>query len=480
MIGRRGGLFLASAAVCAVLLSTTTIEQVEARIVNTLDASLPKGQNAVRSADVTSYHSKLIDSRRLEEQQEQNGGEEQEEEKEQEQEQQYQEAQDEEEQEAEEEQEQQQEEEYQGNNEVEQYENDDGSGFYDNVQDAVYETQDKAQNLMDRFDEDISNMWSTSPAEWDDEYWKVFGVVGGAFTLLLSCILYLFCVCCRGDKDQIISPKSKTLKKRNHRGLLFDPTKTSDNDTVGSSNKGDVERPFVLLDDVEKDDAKSKLTDADGLLSPMTAGNTVMTKGFDQSLKEGHTASMSVDDGETLATYDTRKTFDTRVPKKESGGIINETVDVWKEFLGLKKSKYNKKMKPPKASADEDDDINLTDDERAIRRRGRSPTKAPAPTNLMKTGTYTQKSGTYTRPKVDSNLGIDSNSTDDAFEYSLTPHQALMAADRDQNPDSPRRTALIKTKNLLKSFGNSNHGSRSGRKRGDSKEESLLTGGDAV
>ena len=137
-------------------------------------------------------------------------------------------------------------------------------------------------------------------------------------------------------------------------------------------------------------------------------------------------------------------------------------------------------MKPPKASADEDDDINLTDDERASRRRGRSPTKAPAPTKLMKSGTYTQKPGTYTRPKVDSNLGIDSNSTDDAFEYSLTPHQALMAADRDQNPDSPRRTALIKTKNLLKSFGNSNHGSRSGRKRGDSKEESLLTGGDAV
>jgi hypothetical protein len=546
-IRRRGGLFVATAAVCAIILSAPTIEQVEADAVVAVANALRGGRRDVISNGERSYYSASIHSRRLEEgegeeDRNESGDEEEEgeDEKEEEQQQQYQEGNnddgdDQEEQNGEAEQEEQQEEE----NEEEMEEdaanddanaNDDQAGFSSNVQDTVADVQDNFQDLMDRFDEDVMNMWSTSPSQWDEECWKVFAGVGGAFALLLSCLLYLCCMCCNGDQsdeDRMFAAKADADKraKKNHRGRLFARMRNNDDtDTVTSHHTGltdnDYERPFVLIEDVEKDntmnDDKSKSTAGmDGLTSPVYArGSASGTQHENVISPTEHkmndfsnralaspgskhpvpvtAGTMSIDDAETLHSKDTFKSVKSQSSRKPHG-IINETVDVWSEFLGFKKHKY--KFKPGAISKDEDEDINLTDDEGFQRKNRRSsPKKMRGRSSIpvapqMKAGIYTrppqQESDVEIGPGVsDSALSSTSHAGGISNEERLSVETPMMSNAmtnaRATKPNSPRRTALIKTKNLLKSFGsngNKNKINRNGSNTdvSDSKEEALLS-----
>ena len=522
-IRRRGGLFVATAAVCAVLLSTTTAVQFEAKTEVNGVTSLRRGNSASTSnVDAVAKlrgSQRILTSidRKLQEEEDNVEGNDEEQKDEQE-EQKYQEGngdEDEEvEEEVEEEEEEQQEEEVEEehDNDVEGDEgyedaDEDESSMYDNVQDTVADAQVKLQDLMERLDEDIVQMWSTSPSEWDGEFWKVFGAVAGAFTILLSCILYLFCICCSGssekDEDMMGHRGAGKRARTTHRGRLFDRNRTNDTDTIGTVQSNDYDKPFVLIEDIEKDeDDKSKSLNATSVLSPLSSKSD---GGEDTDYSVSRRATPTADDQTEISkdqtkfskdqteiskgTYRTsksRKSLKTN-PETPKRGLFDETIDVWSEFLGFKKSKYN--MKPAATmSNDEDDDIDLTDDEaqgrkkRSSSRRSRGGDRAPT---QMKTGTYIRQDDVEGIDPIVSTSSTNSANNTTAENEKLNVHTPVMSNLMGQNTprltkaNSPRRTALIKTKNLLKSFGGNNSKNKGRNSKTnitgmDSKEESLL------
>lgn len=545
-IRRQRGLFVAAAAVSLVLVSTTSVTtgilQVEANLLKTdhvSPASLRGGQQA-------SLILPSVASRKLEDaqQEEENGNENQDD--------QQQEEENDDEQQEEEEQENQEEE-----NDEQEEENDnhddDGNGNDDAVsgQDIVNNAKETFQNVMDRFDEDVVNMWSTSPSEWDEEFWKVFGIVAGVVTVLLSCIIYICCLCCCGsssdnsDKDFVVATQSeaegRSRNRRGYRGRFIRRNDTGETDTVGgddTSHTGitgnttnDWESPFVLIEDVEKDDISDQGFKSDRTgdpsspvytrgndvadfqaLSPLSSKTNSMVpddstravsspgnKTDKYSAASPHVPNvptMSIDDNETQALK-----ANSSVMKESSGGIINETVEVWSEFLGFKKSKYNI---PPRAKTqDEDDEINLTDDEKtrrtsrsrlssssAKKRSSRKTVLAPSKTREVPltrkssgnaaaaaAGRSQMRTGTYTRPEeVAAGNEFSGESPSPAFPDDNVAETPIMSNSsinaRLSKANSPRRTALIKTKNLLKSFGSNK---TKVIKKSDPKEENLLS-----
>jgi len=551
-----------TAAVCAVLLSATTIVRVEAEVdaAGTVVTSLRGGRRALISTDRNSQYSKHINFRRLgdenseeeeaEEEEEKEEEEEEEEEKEEQQENEYQEGEgnddggnEEEEQEEEAEEQSEEEAENDDGNAGDDATDDDQAAIVASVQETVDTVKTNFESLMDRFDEDVILMWSTSPSEWDDECWKVFAITAGIFTLLLSCIFYLFCLCCgcgsERDRDNLIvgSKSNSGWKKNNHRGRIFgrhgskDDDDTAGFDTVAS----DSERPFVLIEDVENDDEKSKSSHAiNELTSPVYArGRSGVSHGVSNggSLLSPESQKTQTNDfstrnlpaspsrhaataNEALAaqqlSFDGTRTFDTATSRKErkvapNGGLISETVEVWSEFLGFKKSKYNMKPVGVVASHDEDEDINLTDDE------GRNKfVRAPsAASKTRRSGPSQMKTGTYSRPEIElasshadpivsaaastSSAPINNSannsannsttgSTNSPTNEKVGVQTPVMSNARVTKTNSPRRTALLKTKNLLRTFksnGNSKTKNKSNRinnsnSNTDPKEESLL------
>lgn len=551
-------MFVASAAVCAVLLSATTVAQAETDPAGIAATSLRGGQRALISTDKKSNYSESFKTRRLEEagaegEQEGEGneaeqGEEKQEEEDENQygdgnneEEQEEEAQEEEEEveEAEEvEEEQEEEENMEEENEVydeadDGDENDDQSNVVTNVQDTVADVNEKFQTLMDRFDEDVVTMWGTSPAQWDEEYWKVFGIVAGTFTLVLSCILYVCCLCCGGGGNG----NGKEIKggtqsdayniQSRHRGRSFTPRmRSNDNDTVGTDD--DLERPFVLIEDKEEDDNKSKSTNGGAATTLADAGLTspVYARESRSDSKFSRTSTGMADSPRTLpgitgtmSEADTLASFRSTNRKKNSNSIVGETLEVWSEFLGLTKSKYNKKEL---FSTDEGDTDTMTgdtmtgdtmagetgcdimagetgggrriicDNERTTSIISSSSTRASA-----KSQPTQMKTGTYTKPKQESDIvsldpivsgdGKLSASSSDSIEKLIAQTPVMSNTNSTSRkmsmmPNSPRRTALIKTKNLLRSFGGNGNKNKLKKQRdinattaSNSKEEALLT-----
>mmetsp|Transcript_10359 Transcript_10359/g.24679 ORF Transcript_10359/g.24679 Transcript_10359/m.24679 type:complete len:592 (-) Transcript_10359:293-2068(-) len=577
-IRRQGGLYVAAAAVALVLLSTTTTTTVSSGALQVEAKSLqvdPLAVSSLRGGKRTYAQSRLRDrgleegqegennenENHEEEGQEQENEEEEHQEEEAEGEQQQQQQENEEEEEEEEQGQQQQQNNYEQQQEEYdeaeyEYGNDDGysnqivdddaaSGQV-NVTEMVDNVKTSVSDLMDRFDYDVANMWSTSPAEWDEEYWKVFGIIGGIFTVLLSCIIYICCLCCCGGgdphgKDVLVATESEAEQhrrgrsRRTHRGRRFLSMSRSDgSDTMGddttehtrrSDGSEEWESPFALIEDADgNDDSASnrlQLTspvyargsndagDFDGALSPLSSktlrsASLVRTKGSKTSTRSARktpTVSIAENDNESqnngaqskIETGDTLKTTSS-VLKEPSGGIINETVDVWSEFLGFKKSKYNI---PPVAQVnqEEDEDINLTDDEktkRASRSRGSSMSvssskkkvRSQSSGALSRTG-HQMRTGTYTKPSEsisDPEVVVPAAATYSA-ETPIVSNSGCSNSARQTKSNSPRRIAYIKTKNLLKSFGGNKTRGVSRKPplintSPDPKEESLLNDND--
>merc|ERR1712238_91698 len=76
--------------------------------------------------------------------------------------------------------------------------------------------------------------------------------------------------------------------------------------------------------------------------------------------------------GTTTTTTSTSRTLLTKkaspaLQESSGGGIVGETMDVWSEFLGLKKTKYNIQAE----HLDEDSHVDETDDEKGGADRSR-------------------------------------------------------------------------------------------------------------
>jgi len=244
-----------------------------------------------------------------------------------------------------------------------------------------------------------------------------------------------------------------------------------------------------------------------GVISPLSSKtrstldreNSTLTPGASES--KAYTAPNIPSDADTYSSNGKTLKNISSVLKEPRGGIINETVEVWSEFLGFKKSKYNI---PPRAQTqDEDDDINLTDDEKTRRTsrsrmstsssKRRSPKKRSSseiPLSRKSTNNTDERgqmrTGTYTKPNesssIDNEIGGETSSVafPDDENVAETPIMSNGTGTgtnhaRMSKVNSPRRTALIKTKNLLKSFGNNKV--KVNRKL-DPKGENLLNDGE--
>lgn len=560
----------ATAVACVVLVAMSATKQtvvVEANLTDAIATSLRGGRRALVPSDTANkgkgnyYDNPIITSastntRRLEDggaEEEDNGEEEEEEEEEQEQQQENNYGEQEEEEEQQEEEEQEEENAQNGDEAMD----DDGNGN-GGQSDTVSNIKESFQSFMDRFDEDVINMWSTSPSEWDDEFWKVFGIVAGVFSVLLSCIFYICCLCCSGSSDDengkamIVGTQSEAdmrSKNKRHRGRFFARSRSGDTETeggdetehTGRNTTNDWESPFVLIEDVEKDDTftqGSKLAahltspvyaqGSDGgdggenydTLSPLSS-NSKTEHGIGMAESTAAIPSpVSRSAATTIPTISQDYDDDAKgkalkknssVLQEPSGGIVGETMDVWSEFLGFKKSKYN--MQPDDVvSGDEDEDIDLTDDERTRRtsRSGRVASSSSKRKSSSRKSVSRVKSGgdTTTSQKLTQNPGqmrisaytspVEVNSTAGstdpitaegtssvATDNKLTAETPVMSNSMHSKPTktgtSPRKTALLKTKNLLRSFGsngtknkNKNKAPENINTKPDPKEESLL------
>lgn len=436
-IRRRGGLIVATAAICVVLMSATTCVEAE---------SLRGGHRSLIASENTSQYTQFIDNNRRrteggeggdgegegegggEGQQGNEGGQNEGNNNEGQEGQQQQEG----EQQGEQQEQQQGEENGQqneANEEAEEevanayddiYGDDQSSGGF-NMHDTVVGVQDNISNLVDRFDEDVVNMWSMSPSEWDDELWTVFAIVAGAVTLLLSCI---FCVCCAsfGDNVEEIetdadADKTTPMQKKNHRGRLFNRMRSTDADTVATGvTEAADDKQFHLLDDAV---SMSRM--------PLSPANTKPEDAL--SPKSG----VIGDDEQT----------------KRKKGIFDEAVDVWSEFLGFKKVKsYNtlafvkRRARDEASYIDKDDDMTRMTRSRSGRSRRRSSSKASRRRGRQ------MDAGSYVAP------------TESISDRNRLSVQTPVIAEAE--PSSPRstrsrstsrtRAALIKGRSLLKNF----------------------------
>mmetsp|Transcript_19321 Transcript_19321/g.21603 ORF Transcript_19321/g.21603 Transcript_19321/m.21603 type:complete len:597 (-) Transcript_19321:95-1885(-) len=282
-------------------------------------------------------------------------------------------------------------------------------------------------DLKDRFDSDVALMWQTSPSEWGDTTWKDFTIMGGIVAGLVASILCCCCFCCRGggsgrgrDVKTLLENKrarGKHRQKQERRSRYFNRSRSeetgdSHSDYTGSysghnnnNSTDDWEAPFVLIEDVEsKDDTFSKTAGGsksttaahiastptspvyakrnesleDGgstsyaALSPLSSGSKTEPGTSDDIESLGNRTSSSLPIVSNVATQKNGTTTSRTLTKKSSpalqessGGIVGETVDVWSEFLGLKKTKYNIQAD----HLDEDSQVDETDDEKGGDRR---------------------------------------------------------------------------------------------------------------
>ena len=296
-----------------------------------------------------------------------------------------------------EEEEQEEEEEEQQDDNKDQNDNEDNNDDASNSNGSMEYIDNLVADLRDRFESDVATMWNTSPGEWDEEIWKDFGIVAGIVVGLLAFLCLCCCCCCRGGNDgkdlNALTQEeadARRKKKRGHRGRFFHRNRSEDTDCSRSEHT-DWSSPFVLIEDVEKDDTfktqGSKSTTAIGGI----ATSPVYTRG-------GASADVEADGYATLSPLSSNSKAEMQSPgntsgapsvpnlnddasgvngktlkknssvlQESSGGIVGETLDVWSEFLGFKKTKYNIKAD----EIDEDSAIEETDDERE--RRGASP-----------------------------------------------------------------------------------------------------------
>lgn len=465
--------------------------------------------------------------------------------------------------------EQQQDNDDQGNEEEEQddqeeqqddlYQNDDGD-MNNNNDDASNSNGINTEyidnliaDLRDRFDSDVVTMWNTSPGEWDEEIWKDFGIVAGIIVGLLAFLCLCCCCCCRGgggnngkELNAITQEEAdaRRKKKRGHRGRFFHRNRSEDTDCSRSEHT-DYTSPFVLIEDVEKDDTfkthGSKSTagvggtatspvygrggasaDVDGdayaTLSPLSSNSKTTMQSPGARL-----AVPSLNEDDDGANGKTLKK-NSSVLQEPSGGIVGETVDVWSEFLGFKKTKYNMKT----TEVDEDSAIDETDDERERRggvRIGRSSARSRRKSSSKKdivvvsnsdetntskklmgsvgsvhtdtvadvvdvaaavSTTGTTGAGSISGEAADTTANIEGTSAPSSTTSTnssinkMTTETPIMsnAKSSTKSPRHSSRKNFLKTKNLLRSFGSGNKIKTNNNKEQDSKEESLLGGED--
>jgi hypothetical protein len=172
----------------------------------------------------------------------------------------------------------------------------------------------------------------------------------------------------------------------------------------------------------------------------------------------GDSSRAPINDAETQYTRSSMKTRNTA-----KHGIFNETLDVWSEFLGLKQSKsYNTAAFFKRRETEEADDIDETDDEYTRRSKPRSSSSRNSSISQSSASRARHlETGTYVAPR------------EEGIEHPITPKMP-------PQPNSPRRTALVKTRNLLKSIGKSKAnriGNSTSITSMDSKEKALSTKG---
>jgi hypothetical protein len=408
-------------------------------------------------------------------------------------------------------------------------------------------------DLRDRFDSDVVTMWNTSPGEWDEEIWKDFGIVAGIIVGLLAFLCLCCCCCCRGgggnngkELNAITQEEAdaRRKKKRGHRGRFFHRNRSEDTDCSRSEHT-DYTSPFVLIEDVEKDDTfkthGSKSTagvggtatspvygrggasadidgDAYATLSPLSSNSKTTMQSPGARL-----AVPSLNEDDDGANGKTLKK-NSSVLQEPSGGIVGETVDVWSEFLGFKKTKYNMKT----TEVDEDSAIDETDDERERRggvRIGRSSARSRRKSSSKKdivvvsnsdetntskklmgsvgsvhtdtvadvvdvaaavSTTGTTGAGSISGEAADTTANIEGTSAPSSTTSTnssinkMTTETPIMsnAKSSTKSPRHSSRKNFLKTKNLLRSFGSGNKIKTNNNKEQDSKEESLLGGED--
>ena len=302
---------------------------------------------------------------------------------------------------------------------------DDQSSDDFNMHDTVVNLQDDISNMLYRFNEDIVAMWSMSPSEWDDEHWTVLGITAGVLTLLLSCICCICCTCFGGNDEEIADASKKTpMQKKNHRGRLFNRMRETDADTVASgATEGADNTQFHLLDDAV---AMSRMP-----LSPKSAAPE--------------------DDDQTKATKASVKS-----PRKKKG-VLNEAVDVWSEFLGFKKVKSYNTLAFIKHRARDDDRYLDTDDD--LTRTSRMSRSRSSRTRMGRTRRRSSSRASSRRGRhmeAGSYVAPTESSSDRNRLGAQTP------VITNTEPSSPRSTrsrsnsrtrgVLLKTRSILKSF----------------------------
>jgi len=182
----------------------------------------------------------------------------------------------------------------------------------DNVDDDSGETN-IIWKTLNRIDEDMNNMWASSPSEWTTEDWEVFGGMFLVAFLCLSCLCFLCCapICLFEDRSQ-----RKTLTAEQH----------VTNQQQKANGAASTLEDGHLAEENEKDNNDVKTT-----VSSLSAPSYQPGVEKRRSLKEPMLTTVPSTAEKSIRSQASRNS--RRSVQKQRRSLWSEAVSVWGEFL---------------------------------------------------------------------------------------------------------------------------------------------------
>eukprot|EP00980_Cylindrotheca_fusiformis_P003686 scaffold818_cov136-Cylindrotheca_fusiformis.AAC.52 len=96
--------------------------------------------------------------------------------------------------------------------------------------------KEKMENATTRVNDDLNGMWTTTPSEWDEEYWELLGAILLVVFAVLLCFCFFCCTpCCdtyeeAPQKPLVVATRAEIDRKQ----PLKEPILEKDNDKTDS------------------------------------------------------------------------------------------------------------------------------------------------------------------------------------------------------------------------------------------------------
>lgn len=170
-------------------------------------------------------------------------------------------------------------------------------------------------DLVDRVEQDVNEMWTLSPSEWNIEEWEVFAAFLLCLAIVLCCLCCVLCIipCCLDDSPERVVMTAEEWKDKN-KNLLENQSDTDASSTKSDEDDNESQKIFKVP-------STSQVSEAISAQQPPVETQEVGDQNKTSGVQEESTRP------ESKQQWD-RAYF-----------VAKEVVGVWSEFLGFESGK---------------------------------------------------------------------------------------------------------------------------------------------